>query len=306
MPLPAVLKRPLHRLRGTWRDQQVRGRIGAARATRAARLGAVAAGLRAPEIAIVECRTGPDVSGLFSEVAAVIGFLDHYERWRRYYAGVRVCFADGLYYDPGVGPNWWNCYFEPIDIGGGRGAPERIVNPHYHDLCANRVERRLPRPAAAALVERYVRVQPAVRQQADAFVGAEWRGHMIGVHYRGTDKWEDAPRVEYEKMAAVIHEAMRGKPDSRIFLATDEAAFVDYLETTLPGRVASRPMFRSVDGRPIDVVNRDGNYQKGLDAVLDCVLLSRTHYLIRTASNLSLCATLFNARLPETLLNPER
>ena len=63
-------------------------------------------------------------------------------------------------------------------------------------------------------------------------------------------------------------------------------------------------MFRSVDGRPIDVVNSDGNYQKGLDAVLDCVLLSRTDYLIRTASNLSLCATLFNARVPEHALEP--
>ena len=85
-----------------------------------------------------------------------------------------------------------------------------------------------------------MRVQPAVREQADAFVAAEWRGHMIGVHYRGTDKWEDAPRVAYEQMAAVIRKAMSGKSDSRIFLATDEAAFVDYLEKTFPrpGRVA--------------------------------------------------------------------
>ena len=65
-------------------------------------------------------------------------------------------------------------------------------------------------------------------------------------------------------------------------------------------------MFRSVDGRPIDVVNTDGNHQKGLDAVVDCLLLSRTHAMIRTASNLSLCSTLFNPQLPDTLLNRER
>ena len=63
---------------------------------------------------------------------------------------------------------------------------------------------------------------------------------------------------------------------------------------------------RSIDGRPIDVENADGNYQKGLDAVVDCLLLSRAHTLIRTASNLSLCSTLFNPSLPDRLLNPER
>ena len=54
------------------------------------------------------------------------------------------------------------------------------------------------------------------------------------------------------------------------------------------------------------VVNTDNNYQKGLDAVIDCLLLSRTQFLIRTASNLSLCAAMFNSRVPDLLLNPER
>ena len=305
MPRP-IVKRSLVRVRGAWRDHEVRARTAAARAWRAVRLGAVAAHMRSPEVAVVECRQGADVSGLFSEVAAVIGFLDHYDRWQHLYAGVRVDFNDGLYYEPAVGPNWWNYYFEPIEIGD-RGAPERVVNPHYHDLCANRVERRLPRHAGAALVGRYVRVTAAVNDIAEAFIRDHWRSaHVIGVHYRGTDKAEDAPRVPYEHMAAVVREAMTGKPESRVFLATDEAAFVDYMDSAFLGRIAYRRMFRSADGRPIDVVNSDGNHQKGLDAVLDCVLLSRTNFLIRTASNLSLCATLFNARLPEMLLNPER
>ena len=95
-------------------------------------------------------------------------------------------------------------------------------------------------------------------------------------------------------------------PDARIFVATDEAAFVDHMEHSFPGRILKRDMFRSQDGRPIDVVNADSNHVKGLHAVVDCLLLARTHVLIRTASNLGLAATFFNPVQPVLLLNPER
>ena len=64
-------------------------------------------------------------------------------------------------------------------------------------------------------------------------------------------------------------------------------------------------MHRSVDGTPIDVIQGD-NWNKGRDAVLDCLLLSRCDVLVRTASNLGLCAAFFNPRLPVVLLNRER
>jgi hypothetical protein len=64
-------------------------------------------------------------------------------------------------------------------------------------------------------------------------------------------------------------------------------------------------MHRSLDGRPIDVVQGD-NRAKGEDAVMDCLLLSRCQYLVRTASNLSLCSTLFSPDMPVMLLNRER
>jgi hypothetical protein len=143
----------------------------------------------------------------------------------------------------------------------------------------------------------------------DAYVGEHWTdAFVVGVHYRGTDKAEDAPRVPYQEVEAVVRDRMSraGAGRGRIFLATDEQAFIDYMRQRFGDQLLYREMFRSVDGRPIDVVNPDSNHQKGLDAVLDCLLLSRTHSLIRTASNLSLCSTFFNKQLPDALLNPER
>ena len=167
----------------------------------------------------------------------------------------------------------------------------------------------MPRETGAALVARHVRLLPHLQAKADAYVRDNFGdAFVIGVHYRGTDKWQDAPRVPYDEIRATIQRVAQsaGTAQYKIYLASDEQAFVDYMLDAYADRVMFRDMFRSIDGRPIDVVNQDSNHRKGEDAVLDCVLLSKTQYLIRTASNLSLCSTLFNPTLPEQLLNPER
>ena len=308
IPLSAVPRKALNRARGTLQEGLFRVGVPAARALRACRLGAVAAGVRAREVVVLECRSGADATGFFSEFAAVLGILDHYERWQRLYAGVKVDFGAGLYYESAFGPNWWDYYFEPIDIGGDSSAPSRVVSPYYHDLCANRIERTMPRERAAQLVARYVVLKPRIRDIVGACMREHWGDAVVlGIHYRGTDKAAEAPRVPYEEVATVVRSAIRsaGRP-CKLFLATDEQAFLDYMRDRFPGQLLYREMFRSADGRAIDVVNADGNHKKGEDAVVDCVLLSRTHALIRTASNLSLCAALFNPQLPATLLNQER
>lgn len=307
--LPAALKRSLIQALATWRDGHAHARKAVSAAARASRLRAAAWGWLPREVAVFECRRGRDASGLFSEFAAVLGFLDHYEQHRRHYAGLRIQFTDGLYLEPANGPNWWNYYFEPIDTGDAAGAPELVISPPFHDRCANHVERHLPRARGGALIDRHIRTTPPVRDRVDSYMRAHWAGaSVIGVHYRGTDKSSDARRVPYAEVESVVRQHLGdgASAPSRIFLATDEQAFVDFMHARFPGQLLVRDMFRSRDGRPIDVVNADSNYQKGLDAVIDCLLLSRTQFLIRTASNLSLCAALFNPRVPDLLLNPER
>ena len=274
-----------------------------AAAARALRLGAIAAGLTPKDVALVTAGGGRLASGLFSEVASVIGFLDHFDRRRDCYAGIVVDFCDGLYLDRAAGPNWWNYYFQPIAIGSRE--PARPIGHAYHDLCARRVERGMTRARGAELVSRFIAPAAAVETAVNDFVRAHWSDQVIGVHYRGTDKSVDAPRVAYPDVEIAIRQRM-SSDGCRIFVATDEQGFVDYMQQRFPERVLSRPMFRSSDGRPIDIVNADGNFTKGFDAVVDCLLLSRTHSLVRTASNLSLCATFFNPRLPSVILNPER
>ena len=299
-----------HPVRRLWKAAMHRIRLAAECAARLARLGCAV--LRVPvrkPFLVLRCASGEAVSGLFSEFAAVLGALEHYERWRPIYAGIHVDFgSEGLYYDPARGSNWWDYYFETIDVGRREGAGVTVVSDRLHDIFAYRIPH-LARDRGYALISLYIRLRPALQQAVDDYVrdrfGADF---VIGVHYRGTDKWQDAPRVSYEEVEASVRAVARSAPDGkyRVFVATDEAAFIDFMRSRFHERLLYLEMFRSVDGRPMDVVNDDGNYRKGRDAVLDCVLLSRCHHLVRTASNLSLCSLHFNPGLPEVALNRER
>ena len=297
---------PVRRL---WKAAMHRIRLAAECAARLARLGCAV--LRVPvrkPFLVLRCASGEAVSGLFSEFAAVLGALEHYERWRPIYAGIHVDFgSEGLYYDPARGFNWWDYYFETIEVGRREGSVVMTVSECVHDIFAYGIPR-LTRNRGHALISRYIRVRPALQQVVDEFVRDRFDADFVlGVHYRGTDKWKDAPRVAYEEIAASV----RAVADSvaggsyRVFVATDEAAFIDFMRDRFQDRLLFLEMFRSVNGHPMDVVNDDGNYRKGRDAVLDCVLLSRCHHLVRTASNLSLCSLHFNPGLPEIALNRE-
>jgi len=257
------------------------------------------------EYLVLGCGTGEDASGLFSEVAAVVGGLEHYEKWRGIYAGMRVDFKDhGLYHEPAIGDNWWEYYFESIALGSATGAATRQVPARQHDAFAYRVEQDLPRARASAMVARYVRVKPFLLERVERFWQETFpQGRVVGVHYRGTDKSEDAPAVPYDTVSAAIRAALRDEDADRcrLFIATDEQAFLDHARAAFPGQVHALSMPRSADGRPVHK-GGGGGFAGGADAVVDCLLLARCHRLIRTTSDLGLCSTFFNPTLPVTLV----
>ena len=257
------------------------------------------------EFLILRCVGGSAGSGLFSEFCAVLGALDHYEKWKRIYAGLRVDFADhGLYYDPAHGENWWKYYFEPIEFGRIEHGATTIVSVRQHDIFAHAIAR-LSRKRGHALIGRHVRPKTCISDKVEPYVRENFHdSFVIGIHYRGTDKFEEAPRIPYERVHAAVLDAIKTAMPVRykLFVATDEQAFLDYMLAEFPGVLAYRTMSRSIDGKPTHL-KEASNYDKGEDAIIDCLLLARSDYLIRTASNLSLCSTLIEPELPVKLLN---
>ncbi len=258
----------------------------------------------AAEFLELGCAAGNEASGLFSEFTAVLGCLRHYEQHREIYCGLRVDFgSDGLYYDTDRGQNWWQYYFEPLALGSPSGGRRRVVPLWQHDLFAEGAERLLSRDEAHALVRRYIRPRQLVLDEVERFVAAHFDVHVIGIHYRGTDKHEESPPVDLPRMIeAVRGVAERARHPWKLFVATDDESALHELTSAFPDRVVSATAERSRDGSPVH--KRPGaGFRRGLEACADCLLLARCAEVIRTSSNLGLAATYFNPAMPVTLVS---
>lgn len=248
----------------------------------------------------------PHHFGFFCLFTTVLGCLDFYEKG--YYAGLIVDFdKHGLYYDPLMGPNWWNYYFEPILVGNYFNATVRQINDGEFQNAAYYARDDMSRKRANELIQKYVKIKPDIVHEVDKFVEDSFGSdYILGIHYRGTDKftWNEADFVSYEQTLKAIEDHLEEvKPASyKIFIATDEAAFLAYMQNRFPDKVVYQESQRSTDNRPVHYGSSDP-YRIGREALVDSLLLSRTDYLIRLFSNLSVCSCYFNADLPNQMIS---
>lgn len=252
------------------------------------------------EYVVLNCRSS---AGMFSIFCDVLSLVKHYEKGL--YNGIEVDFeAQGLYYSYAHGLNWWEYYCEPIKYG------EKVNAIHVMGDCpgspAFDIERHTSRQEAFSLIQTYIHFKPAIMQEIDRFEQENFCGNfVIGVHYRGTDKIEEAPRVDYFTVLDKVVEEIGKLPGDRykIFVATDEEAFLQYMISHFGNAVCyNKKALRSTNGFPLHFSECD-RYAQGLDSIIDCVLLSRSQYLIRTNSNLSLWSTFFNPDVPVFEIN---
>lgn len=242
--------------------------------------------------------------GMFSTFSYVAGVLNEYEK--NPYAGIEVNFKDhGLYYDPSHGQNWWEYYCEPIKLGNAKKGYIKQFDTYQYVYYAHFTEDNLSREEVYKLIQKYIKIKKHIQDKIDKFEHDNFVGHsIISVHYRGTDKSSEAPRVPYDKVIGSVYDYVKDKKleDYRIFLATDEQEFVDHMQQIFPNKVITYDSKRSLDGKPVHLTTPN-NYQVGEEALIDCVLLSRGDILIRTSSNLSMWSAFFNPRIPVVLLN---
>ena len=160
-------------------------------------------------------------------------------------AGMRVDFGDqGLYHAADRGPNWWEYYFEPISIGspGCREVQSKVseLAQIERDFLAYRAER-MSRQRASGLVRQYIRPLPRIIEAVDEFAKEHFSGGtVLGTHYRGTDKEVEAPRVPYGRVADAVRQKLcvMGGDHARLFLASDEQAFIESCTATFRARCA--------------------------------------------------------------------
>ncbi len=242
--------------------------------------------------------------GMFSTMNLVLGQISRYDNGDLgNIRGLKVDFGKkGLYYDRVCGENWWSYFFLPLSVGKRTGKPipirgrDRLKAFHAHG--------RLNRKQASALVRKHIRIKPHIQKEVDAFVNKHFKGlYTIGIHYRGTDKSTESPRLEYGHVIEAVQKHTPSDEPYVIFVASDEEEFVEAMKEEFPDRVVVKDAFRSSGGGSGIHFSGKRGYLLGKEALLDALLLSRTNLLIRTSSNLSLWSTYFEESLPVVLLN---
>lgn len=257
----------------------------------------------AEKFRIIDAREFPRM-GMFAFANQILGQLYIYESKKPVEIdGLLVnCGTFGLYYDADYGPNWWNYYFEPLCLGNVERADETpLSKEHYFQAFKKR--RELTRVQAAELVKKYIHVKELIHAKVQLFATRYFKGlFTIGIHYRGTDKQLEAPRVCYKQVFDLIEEHLPSDREWQLFVATDESCFLEAIQNQFPGRVIFCDAERSKGDIGVHFL-KGGGYKKGEEALIDALLLSKCDILIRTSSNLSLWSTYFNPHLQTVLLN---
>jgi hypothetical protein len=151
---------------------------------------------------------------------------------------------------------------------------------------------------AKSLFDKYLNIQEDIIKEVENFQ-KQWfkEEKILGVHYRGTDKAGEAPLVSKEKLLAHIREVLKEKQELKIvFLSTDDEGIIRFLENAKLERqlVYREDIFRSTDGEQF---HRKKEHSKTLinrEAIVNCLLLSKCMFLLKTASILSDCSVIFN------------
>lgn len=131
---------------------------------------------------------------------------------------------------------------------------------------------------------RRFRVRANLRDKAAAIVPLR----TLGIHYRGTDKYTEIPRVPYE----TTYRRFLALPRTydRVFLSTDETAAAAWFADRIPGLVLN-PHQRTDDRGGLHLTQ--GGRQQADEAMLDMLCLAACDTLLLTRSNFSDWALIF-------------
>lgn len=157
------------------------------------------------------------------------------------------------------------------------------------------------------LVKKYISIKPEILKEIDEFCSKNFNSKKVaGLHYRGTDKHEEAPSVSYEEAKDKLEKYLKKTPTiDTVFVASDDVKFIKFIrESSLPYKIVYREdSARSDNGKPVHLQKNRDRKLVNKDAIINSLLLSRCNILIKTSSTLSAWSKIFNPDLPVIMLN---
>lgn len=158
-----------------------------------------------------------------------------------------------------------------------------------------------------------VRVNAAMQAQVDRFVDHHFTPHTLGVQMRGSDKFDfgSGPnlgrKVMPEEYFPLIDAYLESAPEgTKIFMATDQRQWLKIVQEAYPGKVLSFAEASLSDDDQNRIFSEGNNAVRGVEVLVDLMLLSRCARLIKCHAAVGEMAATLNADLPVTDMNYER
>jgi hypothetical protein len=255
----------------------------------------------------VEISTKCGMGATLSHMTAVLKHCDD----QQLFPLIRL--TSGVYLDQSSEKNdWFPQYFGhnpsayPCDLKGLYIRANFVENPI---TLTNRDLAELSALDAHRLFQKYVRVRQDILEESNCYYSRiAAGGDVMGVHYRGSDKLAEAPRLSWPAVLAAIRARLRADQSIKsIFVASDEAGFVDYIKhelTERPVHARTTPKPPS-SWQPIHFMQDDPS-GAGREALVLMHILARCNVCLRTASHLSAWAKIINPNLESIALSRPR
>lgn len=253
------------------------------------------------------------IGGFFHLMTQIFGHIILFEKnmcdpiFSKKYSGLKLNLVHPQckYFDPNMGNSFWDQYFEPIVIGTIEGNGKHLTDDKYRAFISIRNHFPKNRKEINKYINKYLIINENIINDLNFFQEKLFeKNNIIGVHYRGTDKEiiQKIKKVPYMKVKkAVDRKLRRTKGATKIFIATDEESFLNFMIEKYPQKIIYLDIQRTCP-QGIHKSEDIDPYMKGYFALLDCLLLSRTNYLIWTSSTLSRWSCYFNPLLKNELL----
>ncbi|HUS24835.1 MAG TPA: hypothetical protein VM369_07790 [Candidatus Binatia bacterium] len=243
--------------------------------------------------------------GLLGDVAMTLNGIRFAEQAQR---DCRVDWdSRSLYFDGAAGPNPWEYFFRKSRFFFSKSTKRSAFSIPYYPSAFGFMpyDGMTHRQSLAHAIARYCQPRTELNDVVEQYIRDKFRPSTLGVHYRGTDVVtgiEQRLVASLDGLETAITQWLAQHPGGSVFLASDDAAAVERLERRFPEALHYRKCLRSTDGTSLHGHYDKGvpgrGYQKGVEVLIDALLLSRCSLLYHRGSRVSWFAKARNPDLP--------
>lgn len=200
-------------------------------------------------------------------------------RYRHQEFRVRFTKSNNPYIEPARGTDVWSYYFSQEPAAG------PFVNAMVEDsvdlaLSGHRDWTLARQRAIQPFAARHIRLLPHIQAEVESFRRQYFRGRVLAVHLRGTDKRQEYPAMSNGAILGTVKALRERLRADTIFLMTDDS---EYLELLKPLGVVSQDIPRSK--RSLHHNPPVSRYHSGLSVVMDGFLAAGAAWFAYTPSN---------------------